>query len=518
MQSRDDRFIDMDSHAIPTQPAARPQFGIHDKPKLRAQVYNVAILLYSLTIFSIDLLQHRGIAAGVPYLFAVWIAYYAPRISTLWITAGGCSALTILGALFSVPSIETHVVVINRLLSLTAIWGTALLCRQTRIAREELAERGQQVRAIIEHSPTAMLMTDADGRITLTNSETLRLLGYEQNELIGQPVEVLIPEAMRTRHPGLRAGFINHPSARSMGGGRDLHALRKDGSEVAVEIGLTPIRHGETTYVLSSIVDISWRKALEADLRTMNNELEQRVEDRTAKLQISNDALVRSNTELQQFAYIASHDLQTPLRSISGFVQLLADGYGDKLDPEARDWIKRTVDNTQRMHTLINDLLSYSRIDSRARPFSSVDLNELLRETEQLFEDDLKAVDGKITHDHLPTVLGDASQLTQLLANLIGNALKYHDKRPPQIHISAHIEGDQWIIRVRDNGIGIDPKHHDSIFDIFKRLHTNQTYPGTGIGLAVCRRVVHRHGGRIWVESNPGYGSTFVFTLAGKEQ
>lgn len=517
MQNRENAFIH--PHGNLPQPEHNTQLinSTPDPTKRHDLLYNAAVLLYSITIFTIDLSLRLGIAVGIPYLFAVWIAYHAPYKNMLWITAWGCSALTVFGAFFSVSGLDTDIVVINRLLALFGIWGSAFLCWQARTAREELDGRSQQISQIIEHSPTAMLMTDADGTIVMTNAETLQLLGYTRDELVGKPVEALIPQAVRAQHPTLRSNFIAQPTARGMGAGRDLHALRKDGSEVAVEIGLTPIRHHDQIYVLSSIIDISWRKALEADLRTMNNELEMRVVERTEALQITNDALIRSNTDLQQFAYIASHDLQTPLRSISGFVQLLANAYADKLDDQARNWINRTVDNTQRMHTLINDLLSYSRVDSRARAFAPVDMNVLVEEIKQLYETDLQLSGGTITYDTLPTVSGDAAQLTQLLTNLIGNSLKYHSDEPPKVHISAYWNEYEWFFLIRDNGLGIAPKHHDSIFEIFKRLHTNQTYPGTGIGLAICRRVVHRHSGRIWVESTPGIGSTFFFTLGDKQ-
>lgn len=486
----------------------------NQQPLWRGQLIIAAIFLYSFSIFAVDFSERLGIAAGVPYLLAVWIAYYAPHPATIWFTAVGVSVLTLWGMFVSEPGAEKSIVLINRTLSLFAIWVTALLCWQTRNARESLLERERQIREIIKVAPTAMLMADPEGTIVLANAEALRLFDYEANELIGQPVEILLPEQHRAQHPPLRRGFARHPITRAMGSGRDLHARRKDGSEVAVEIALTPIQHGDQLYVLTTIVDISHRKAFEKTLRGLNEELEQRIAERTIKLQAANEALARSNIELQQFAYIASHDLQTPLRGISGFVQLLERQYGEQLDDQARDWIQRTVTNTQRMHTLINDLLAYSRVDSRARPFRPVNLQNLVRETVRLLEPDIQTVSAKVTYDdNLPTVMGDASQLAQLLENLIGNGLKYNQSTPPSVHISAVSRNKQWIISVQDNGIGIDAKYHDRIFEIFRRLHDNQHYPGTGIGLAVCRRVVHRHGGRIWLESQPGQGSTFFFSL-----
>ncbi len=232
-----------------------------------------------------------------------------------------------------------------------------------------------------------------------------------------------------------------------------------------------------------------------------------------AELTRSSEALERSNVDLAQFAYIASHDLQTPLRNISGFVQLLEHNYAEALDDKARDWIRRTVQASEQMHRLIRDVLEYSRVDSRARPFEPVALREVFNDAVGLLEASIRDAGGEVTCDELPTVMGDRSQLVQLLQNLIGNGLKYHGQKPPQVHVSAQHEGNEWTISIRDNGIGIAPKHYERIFEIFKRLHNQQEYPGTGIGLAVCRRVVHRHGGKIWVNSESDQGSTFSFTI-----
>jgi light-regulated signal transduction histidine kinase (bacteriophytochrome) len=225
------------------------------------------------------------------------------------------------------------------------------------------------------------------------------------------------------------------------------------------------------------------------------------------------DELKRSNDDLQQFAYVASHDLQEPLRAISGFVQLLQNAYMGKLDEQADKWIGRTVDGVERMQTLIRDLLTFSRIDSRAQPFRAIPLREAFDDAVEILTPSIADLDAQVTCDEMPTVAGDPSQMVQLLQNLIGNGIKYHDGQAPCVHLSAEKNGREWVLAVRDNGIGIDPKHHERIFEIFHRLHTKREYPGTGIGLAVCRRIVQRHGGRIWVESARGTGTTFYFTV-----
>lgn len=248
-------------------------------------------------------------------------------------------------------------------------------------------------------------------------------------------------------------------------------------------------------------------------LESMNRQLELRVEQRTQELAQHADALERSNVELQRFAYVASHDLQTPLRSIAGFMQLVQRATAGKLDTDADGWMRRVVDNTHRMQALIRDLLEYARVDARARPFVAVPLAAVFDSVIDLLDASIRDAQAAVTRSELPTVMGDPSQLTQVLQNLVANAITYHGDQPPSVHVSAERNGDGHTICVSDNGIGIDPAQHEHIFDIFHRLHTQQAYPGTGLGLAVCRRVVSRHGGRIWVESRPGEGSRFNFTL-----
>lgn len=228
---------------------------------------------------------------------------------------------------------------------------------------------------------------------------------------------------------------------------------------------------------------------------------------------VANRELQHSNEELQQYAYVVSHDLQTPLRAVAGFSQLLLDDYSGKLDPVADEWITRVVDGCKRMQTMIKDLLTYSRVESRARPFAEVNLNEVVNDACDLMRLDIEESGAEVTSDDLPTVAGDQAQLAQLLHNLIGNGLKYHRDESPRVHVGAERSGPFWTITVEDNGIGVEPDQQEKIFEVFKRLHTNDKYPGTGIGLSVCRRIVKRHGGKIWLESEPGVGSKFSFDI-----
>ncbi len=355
-----------------------------------------------------------------------------------------------------------------------------------------------QLLAIIDAAPVAMIMIDQNGAINFVNAEAERLFGYSQNDFLGRTIEMLLPERLRHQHPALRKAFFANHQSRRMGEGRDLLGLRKDGTEFPVEIGLRPVETSGGVCVVSAIVDITERKRLEA------------------VLQQSSEAMARTNQKLQQFAYIASHDLQTPLRTISGFVQLLQMNYEDKFDSRARDWIRRTVGGVKTMHTLITDILAYAQLDSVSQARVPTDFQEIFDEAVGLLGASICDSGAQVTCGKLPALDGDRLQLLQLMQNLIGNGIKYHagGDPPPRIHVAAAEHDGEWFFSVRDNGIGIDSKHHEKIFDIFKRLHTEQAYPGTGIGLAICRRVVENHGGRIWVESELGKGSVFYFTIS----
>jgi light-regulated signal transduction histidine kinase (bacteriophytochrome) len=230
-------------------------------------------------------------------------------------------------------------------------------------------------------------------------------------------------------------------------------------------------------------------------------------------LQETMERLRRSNQELEEFAYVASHDLQEPLRAVASFTQLLAENYQGQLDAEADEFIGFIVDGAKRMQRLINDLLAYSRVRTKGVPFEATDFEEVLSQALVNLEAAIEENQAVITHDPLPTILADKQQMMQLLQNLIGNAIKFRSAELPCIHVAAECRDNEWVFAVKDNGIGIDPQFQEQIFVIFQRLHDREEYPGTGIGLAICKRVVERHGGRIWVESVPEKGSIFYFTI-----
>ena len=257
--------------------------------------------------------------------------------------------------------------------------------------------------------------------------------------------------------------------------------------------------------------------AKKATLKLAENErnLERLVEQRTEELKRSNSELENSNVELKQFAYVASHDLQTPLRAIHGFAEFLKEDASDQLDEEANNNLDRIISASNRMKTLINDLLSYSHLENSTSHFKRVDLNRLFDGVVDLLAVDIKENTASVTRESLPQLEGDRGQLRQLLQNLIENALKYRGERAPEVHVSATHDGEHWLVSVEDNGIGIAPEYHERVFEIFRRLHDSKTYPGTGIGLAVCRRIVDRHQGRIWIDNNPKGGTTVTFAIPG---
>ncbi len=264
------------------------------------------------------------------------------------------------------------------------------------------------------------------------------------------------------------------------------------------------------------VADVNISRSRRREVALVESQLDERKRSEKT-LATQAQELARSNEELQQFAYVASHDLQEPLRMVTSYTQLLAKRYKGQLDSDADEFIAYSVDGATRMQKLISDLLAYSRVGTQGEEFVTTDSQAILERTLANLQAAMDDSGVKVTHDPMPTITADASQLGQLFQNLIGNALKYRSDRPPEVHIGAEQRDGRWLFSVRDNGIGIPPEHADRIFVIFQRLHSKGEYPGTGIGLAICNKIVERHGGRIWVESEPGKGASFYFTLPMKE-
>jgi PAS domain S-box-containing protein len=351
------------------------------------------------------------------------------------------------------------------------------------------------LRLVIEASPSGMIMVDSEGRIVLVNSQIEKQFGYARAELLGLPIEILVPDAARQTHKHDRSAYIERPVTRSMGTGRELFGLRKDGSQIPVEIGLNPLESEGRTFILASVIDITQRKETEQLLKTKIVELE------------------RSNNDLQQFAYVSSHDLQEPLRVISNFTQLLSKRYRSRIDEKADQYIDFIVDATKRMQELINDLLTYSRVETKGHGFEKTSCLEALENAKSNLKMTIQETDAVIKCEYLPELRADATQLSQLFQNLLANAIKFRSSAAPEITIWAEERGPFWEFFVQDNGKGFDMKYAERVFVIFQRLHSRDAYPGSGIGLAICKRIIERHGGTISVKSAEGAGTTFSFLL-----
>jgi len=353
-----------------------------------------------------------------------------------------------------------------------------------------------KIGSYFEAAPQAILAVTGDGYIRRVNARTEEMFGYQRSELLGQKLELLLPERSRGIHSDHLEGYAAHPRVRPMGAGTDLAGRRRDGSEFPVYIGLSYVEGADGPVMFAAVTDITDHKHSADELTRVNSEL------------------LRSNGELEQFAYAASHDLQEPLRMITGYLQLLERRYQGRLDDDAREFIHYAVDGAARMKRLIQDLLSFSRAGTQATEFRPVEIETVLHNALANLKTAIEESDAAVTSDPLPAIVADQGLLTQVFQNLIGNGIKFQKDGQPRIHVSSERRDGHWVFSITDNGIGIEPQHAERIFRIFERLHGQDVYPGTGMGLAISQKIVERHGGRIWLESEPGQGSTFHFSIA----
>jgi PAS domain S-box-containing protein len=396
-------------------------------------------------------------------------------------------------------------------------------------------------RRLFETAQDGILILDAaTGQVVDANPFLKDLLGYSQEEFLGRKLWEIGPfkgeDASKSAFAELQVNDRLHYEG--------LPLETKDGRRVEVEFISNAYLVGETRLIQCNIRDITERMRVTQALAAANIELAFQVEEKSKRadelavinmertvanaelafqvgekgkradeLAVINTELTRSNAELEQFAYVATHDLQEPLRAVASCVQLLQKRYEGKLDERADEFITHAVDGTKRMQTLINDLLAYSRISTHAQEFTATNCETVLDAAMANLMVAIAESSAAVTADALPTVIGDATQLTQLFQNLIGNALKFRGERPCIIHIGVVRRDGDWRFSVVDNGIGMEPQYFERVFLVFQRLHTREEYQGTGIGLAICKKVVERHGGRIWAESKPGQGATFCFTI-----
>ena len=359
--------------------------------------------------------------------------------------------------------------------------------------QKQLADEKARLQYILDALPVGVFAVTSDCRIELMNKHATAVWPHELVTVDG--------EERYIRYPGCgpEGGepVEEWPLARALRTGEAVFneevEVHQDGAPVTVLMSVLPTRDkgGRVLGALAAFIDITSKKVLERELS-------------------------RSNDELQQFAYVASHDLQEPLRMVTSYLQLLVKRSGEKLDERSLEYLGFAVDGAQRMQEMIKDLLSYSRIGTAPREFRPTDMEAALSTALKHLELEIKEEGARVTHGDLPTIIADSHQMVQLFQNLVGNAIKYHGVEAPDVHVAAErLDGD-WLFSVRDNGIGIPKEHQGRLFQMFSRLHTRDEYEGTGIGLAIAKRIVERHGGRIWVESEAGEGSTFFFRLPAK--
>ncbi len=393
-------------------------------------------------------------------------------------------------ALFAVTCIIGFVILIA--------WSAGVLHRadRQRIQAETAVRQSEErFRLLVEGARDyAIFMLDPSGRVSIWNTGAERMKGYSAAEVIGEHfARFYPPEDVERGLPDAELQTAAREGRLESEGWR----VRKDGSQFWANAIITALRdgHGGLLGFAKVTRDVTERKRAEDELK------------RTAR------ELARSNAELEQFAYVASHDLQEPLRAVSGCVELLQRRYEGQLDARADEFISHARAGAARMRDLINDLLAYSRVSTRGSALAATDCNVALDTALANLSVAIRESGALVTKDRLPTVMADSTQITQVLQNLLGNAIKFRAARTPEIHVGAERNGGAWLFSVRDNGIGMEAVYSERIFKVFQRLHTRREYAGTGIGLAICKKIIERHGGRIWVTSQPNEGSTFHFTI-----
>ncbi|MFL5764063.1 MAG: sensor histidine kinase [Bacteroidia bacterium] len=372
--------------------------------------------------------------------------------------------------------------------------GVNALVEELDFRIKKLTESEERFRIIVQEvKDYAIFMLDPDGYIMSWNKGAENIKGYTASEIVGQHFSVFYTdEEIERKEPE-----YNLEMTRKLGRYRsEGWRKRKNGKLFWAEVSF------------NALYDAAGK--LKGFAKVTKDNTAQKMADYA--LREKSEELARSNSELEQFAYVASHDLQEPLRMVTSYVQLLAKRYKGKLDEDADEFIGFAVDGSNRMRILINSLLEYSRVN-REKPFEMIDVNALLAEMQQVLSNQIEENHVSIVTTELPTIFGDQVLISQLFQNLISNAIKFKSDRKPEIRISCKTMENEYLFSVADNGIGIQKEYSDKIFVIFQRLHSKEQYPGTGIGLAICKKIVERHGGRIWVESEPGKGSTFYFTI-----
>lgn len=366
-------------------------------------------------------------------------------------------------------------------------------------------------RALVDVAPQPIVAVDEQQRVVLFNASASEVFGYALEEVLGQPLSMLLPERSRQVHEEVQVpAFVGSGVAvRRMGERREVSGLRKDGTEFPAQVGLSRVRIGERTLLMAVLEDISARRRHEDEIRALNEDLERRVSERTAELEAA-------TKELEGFSYSVSHDLRAPLRAIDGLSRILLDDYAPDLPAEAQRYLDVVRANAQRMGRLVDDLLAFSRLRNAQLNRQLLDLGAAAREVVTELERDVTGREIRFAVGDLPPAFGDHALLRQVFFNLIGNAVKFTRPRSvAEIEVGARDADGDCAYFVRDNGVGFDMEYAGKMFGVFQRLHRDDEFEGTGVGLAIVQNIVARHGGRVWAEATVDRGATIFFTLGG---
>lgn len=465
---------------------------------------HAGIVVLTLFLFIVDLLTPLGITSGVGYILVTFLGYWLAKNRYIFLLAAICCILVIAGYFFSPGSIApAWSVLANRILSIILIIISAGFTARFRSLTINHKLNEKMLNATLTCATEAIIVVNEHGEIVFINKSAKDIFGYAEYELLGKKIEILVPQAIRGKHIKYREQYMLHPKARPMGSGLDLKAVRKDGTSFPVEISLSHFKLNNQLFVTSFVTDISRRKLAEEELKHSNSELEE-----------SNKMLKLVNADLEQFVDATSHELQEPLRMISNYTKLIEIHCDNKHDGDTRKYAKYVTDEAKRMKQLIVSVQQYINISKKEEKTQSIDCNLLLKSAIKELHEEIQKTGALIKIPApLPFINGRKEQLLHLFEVLIDNSIKFKSEKPPEITISVIEHDKEWQFQVQDNGISIDPQYHDKLFKIFKKLHTNQDYKGPGIGLAIAKKVVDYHGGKIWFESEPEKGTTFKFTI-----
>lgn len=449
------------------------------------QIISLASFITAI-IAIIDLFFVTEIIIGIAYIAVIFLVSFCTNRRIVYIFNFICSALVVLGIiisndLFFISPKE----IINRLIALMSIWLVASITMQHRYSENKFLQ-------IIEASPTAQLVVNYNGKILLLNQEAIGLFGYSRDELLGQSVDILVPERFRIDHPTHRKGFFVNPEKRAMGAGRDLYGLKKDSTEVPIEIGLNPLKTKDGLYVLASIIDISERKKNE-------------------------NAISTKNKELETLLYIASHDLKEPLRSMEYFSSVVNERYNTVLDDKAKVFLSKITDSSAHMAKLLDDINLMSKASKMSQELNLTDFKEIVQEVLNRLQEKIKLTRAQIhISDDLPILKINRIWVTEAIYNLISNALKFtKENEVPDIEIDVYdkdlLPFEKGIV-IKDRGLGVKPEYAEKIFGLFQRA-VGREIEGSGTGLAIVKSVAEGHGGRVWVQKRSSGGSEFVITF-----